>query len=77
MDVGRNCKFLSNWMAHIFTFGHSPFLRCGAVHLDGSKITLKYRPNGQHISVNLDKRHSNSPIFRLLVDILNHSNLCL
>ena len=37
------------------TFGHSPFLRCGAVHLDGSKIMYKYRPNGRHISVNLNQ----------------------
>ena len=37
---------LSKWTAHISTFGQSPFLRCGAVHWEGSKMTYMYRPNG-------------------------------
>ena len=52
----RNFGSSSKWTAHIRTFGHSPFLRCGAVHSDGSKITYTYRPNGRYFSVNLDQR---------------------
>ena len=51
----HNFGSLSTWTADICIFGHSPFLQCGAVHFYGSKITYMYRPNGQHISVNLDQ----------------------
>ena len=52
----RNFGSLYKWTAHIRTYGHSPFLPCGAVHLDASKITYTYRPNGQHFSAHLDQR---------------------
>ena len=40
------------------TYVHSDslFLQCRVVHLDGSKSTYTYRPNGRHFFVNLDKR---------------------
>ena len=55
MLVVHNFGSLSNWTAPICLFGNSPFLLCGAVHLDGSKNIYMYCPNGQHISVNLDQ----------------------
>ena len=61
-----NFGSLSKWTAYIGTFGHSPYLRCRAIHLDGSKITYTYRPNGRHFFVNLDKRPFSQPQITLL-----------
>ena len=38
----HNFGSLSKWTADIHKFGHSPFLQCGAIHLDGSKIMYIY-----------------------------------
>ena len=51
-----NFESLSKWTAHTCKFGHSPFLQCGAVHLDGSKIMYTSCPNGRYFSLNLDQR---------------------
>ena len=39
--VRRYFESPSNWMADINTFGHSPFLLCGAAHLDVQTYAVK------------------------------------
>ena len=54
--VHHNVRSLSTLTAQAYTFEHSPFLHCVAVHLNESKIMYIYRPNGRNISVNLGPR---------------------